>query len=167
MGSSISDEDVMAAFSLCRLKHARSKDPLPPSMPPVPTLRGLVGRCSDPFQKNLMMSDVDRGLNRLMLSKSVVEKCVLPLLDGGASLEIQGIPVKVYSTAGDEYEMEFNRWSGGKAHVINKRWMDFVRDVGLKQGETITLWAFRHAVCGSLCFLVASSTASSDDTDKP
>ncbi|KAF3441888.1 hypothetical protein FNV43_RR15803 [Rhamnella rubrinervis] len=125
----------------------------PPDVPPVLKLRGIVGRCSKPFEKQLTASDVRDDQSRLSINKADVEACLLPLLNGH-NLE-HGIPVRLYDRDGDEYSVTFKRWVG-KIHVLTGTgWKQFYKKHALKQYEHfVTLWMFYHASNGDLCFAV-------------
>ncbi|KAK9926814.1 hypothetical protein M0R45_024025 [Rubus argutus] len=99
----------------------------PPNLPPVPSLRQLIEICSEPFEKQLTNSDVKDDQSRLAMSKEDVEKRLIPLLNENEDLSL-GIP------AG---------------------WKTFRHDHNLVENQDfVTVWMFRNAATGNLCFVI-------------
>ncbi|OMO82656.1 hypothetical protein CCACVL1_11839 [Corchorus capsularis] len=127
----------------------------PPEMPPVACLKGLIGNCSKPFEKQLTESDVKSNQCRLSLNKIDVQNAVNPLLKEEDD-PTEGIPVKVYDSNGKEYPMTFITWCS-KIHVLKEGWINFCNDHGLvAYQDFVTLWVFRNKKTGGLCFVITS-----------
>ncbi|CAL9027158.1 unnamed protein product [Prunus brigantina] len=88
---------------------------VPPALPPVPSLRNLIQICSKPFQK--FLSNYDVTTQALKLMKCDVERHVWPLLNGDEDL-IQGIWLKMYDIAGNEYRVQFKTAGVQKIHML-------------------------------------------------
>ncbi|VVA09807.1 PREDICTED: putative B3 domain-containing [Prunus dulcis] len=88
---------------------------VPPALPPVPSLRNLIQICSNRFQK--FLSNYDVTTQALKLMKCDVERHVWPLLNGDEDL-IQGIWLKMYDIAGNEYSVQFKTAGVQKIHML-------------------------------------------------
>ncbi|CAB4287735.1 unnamed protein product [Prunus armeniaca] len=125
---------------------------VPPALPPVPSLRNLIQICSKPFHK--FLSNYDVTTQALKLMKCDVERPVWPLLNGDEDL-IQGIWLKMYDIAGNEYSVQFKTAGVQKIHMLTgPDWQYFVRRHRLVRYKDVTLWAFRNAQTGKLCFVI-------------
>ncbi|PRQ17221.1 putative transcription factor B3-Domain family [Rosa chinensis] len=125
----------------------------PPNLPPVPRLRQFIEICSQPFEKQLTFSDVKDDQSRLAMSKEDVQKRLMPLLNENEDLR-RGIQVTTYDLDGKEYPMVFKIWVE-KIHVLTEGWKAFCHDHKLvEKQDFVTVWMFRNAATGSLCFVI-------------
>ncbi|KAG6659174.1 hypothetical protein CIPAW_03G014800 [Carya illinoinensis] len=126
----------------------------PPDCPPVPSLSGVIGACSKPFEKQLTPTDVRTDQCRLSFNKADVENFLLPLLNKSDDL-VRGTPVTVHDIMnGKECSMTFKRWAS-KFHVLTEGWNKFCKEHELRKYEDFrTAWMFRHVdQTGELCFV--------------
>ncbi|KAG2714064.1 hypothetical protein I3760_03G008700 [Carya illinoinensis] len=161
-------EEFKAAMILLKMKHAKTEPKSIqnsqsqtyknfgsyslPDCPPVPSLTGLIGACSKPFEKQLTPTDVSTNQCRLSFNKADVENFLLPLLNESDDL-VRGIPVTVHDTDGNECAMTFRRWAS-KFHVLTEGWNKFCKEHELRKYEDfVTVWMFRHVRTGELCFV--------------
>ncbi|BFG39194.1 hypothetical protein CerSpe_254680 [Prunus speciosa] len=88
--------------------------------------------------------------------KCDVERHVWPLLNGDEDL-IQGIWLKMYDIAGNEYSVQFKTAGVQKIHMLTgPDWQYFVLRHRLVRYKDVTLWAFRNAQTRKLCFVITS-----------
>ncbi|CAB4288415.1 unnamed protein product [Prunus armeniaca] len=122
--------------------------------PPVPrSLQNLIGRCSEPFEKQLSGTDVALGSTSLTISKEDVKRHILPLLKANEVPE-EGIQVTVYDIAGEEYPMLFKR-RRYRYFLLGPTWRRLYQRHGLEGGQhSLTFWAFRKVRPESLCFVI-------------
>ncbi|XP_068342774.1 putative B3 domain-containing protein At4g03160 [Pyrus communis] len=89
------------------------------------------------------------------MNKEDVENHIFPLLKKGEDAS-KGIHVITYDVDGNEYPMMFKTWVN-KIHVLIGGWKDFYHDHGIiEKQDFVTLWVFRNAKNGSLCFVISS-----------
>lgn len=128
---------------------------VPPSLPPVPSLRQFIGICSEPFEKQLTHTDVKNDQARLAMSKEHVQKRLIPLLNENEDLR-RGIQVTTYDSEGKSYPMVFKIWVG-KLPVLTGGWTAFCQDHNLvEMQDFVTVWMFRNVATGCLCFVIDS-----------
>ncbi|VVA10520.1 PREDICTED: putative B3 domain-containing [Prunus dulcis] len=122
--------------------------------PPVPrSLQNLIGRCSEPFEKQLSGTDVALGSTSLTISKEDVKRHILPLLKANEVPE-EGIQVTVYDIAGEEYPMLFKR-RRYRYFLLGPKWRRLYQRHGLEGDQhSLTFWAFRKVRPESLCFVI-------------
>ncbi|PQQ08516.1 uncharacterized protein Pyn_22062 [Prunus yedoensis var. nudiflora] len=122
--------------------------------PPVPrSLQNLIGRCSEPFEKQLSGTDVALGSTSLTISKEDVKRHILPLLKANEVPE-EGIQVTMYDIAGEEYPMQFKR-RRCRYFLFGPKWRRLYQRHGLEGGQhSLTFWAFRKVRPDSLCFVI-------------
>ncbi|VVA10519.1 PREDICTED: B3 [Prunus dulcis] len=126
----------------------------PPDLPPITSLRKLIQDCCKPFEKQLTPSDVSKT-PRLCLNKEYVENHIKLVLRDGENPN-EGIDLTTYDMEGKEYPMKFTTW-GTDLYVLSKGWKTFCHDVGLVETQDfLTLYVFRHAKNGGLCFAIHS-----------
>ncbi|KAG4194641.1 hypothetical protein ERO13_A06G065650v2 [Gossypium hirsutum] len=124
-------------------------------IPRVPSLNGLIGRCSQPFEKQLTETDVNSKQCRLSINKVDVENAVMPLLKEEENVE-KGIRVKVYDANGKEFPMTFKLWAH-KLHVLKEGWIEFCTDHALlAHQDFLKLWVIRNLHTQDLCFFITS-----------
>ncbi|KAM1261726.1 hypothetical protein ACFX13_027660 [Malus domestica] len=126
---------------------------VPPDIPPVPSIQHLIQICSKPFEKQLAKNDVTRELR---LKDCDVETHILPLLNPSEDPK-QGIWITVYDITGSEYKMMFKatRVRNNIQALTSVGWKHFVEHHGLVNCQDfVTLWAFRNAQTGKLCFVI-------------
>lgn len=126
-----------------------------PRLPPVARLNGVIGTCSEPFEKQLTDSDVSECQCRLALSKGEVLDSILPLLNEQDENIGSGIPVTVYDSSGKDYRMAFQSWSKRKLYVLKSGWTKFCHDHHLQALDWVTIWMFRHMHTRSPCFVLS------------
>ena len=126
-----------------------------PRLPPVARLNGVIGTCSEPFEKQLTGSDVSKCQCRLTLSKEEVLDSILPLLNEQDENIDSGIPVTVYDSSGKDYRMAFQSWSKRKLYVLKSGWTKFCLDHHLQALDWVTIWLFRHMHTRSPCFVLS------------
>ncbi|KAK8994158.1 hypothetical protein V6N11_045268 [Hibiscus sabdariffa] len=128
----------------------------PPDIPPVAALAGLVSECSKPYQKRLTETDLKRDQLRFLFCKDHVREFMIPLLKEDENVG-NGIPVTVYDSEGNEYDMKFKLW-GLNAYVLNGTgWIRFCQQHGLvKYIDIVTVWMFRQRVTRKLCFAITT-----------
>ncbi|XP_041006120.1 putative B3 domain-containing protein At4g03170 [Juglans microcarpa x Juglans regia] len=125
----------------------------PTDFPLVPSLNGLIGACSKPFEKQLTPTDVRTDQCRLSFNKADVENFLSPLLNKSDDL-VRGTPVTVYNMNGKECSMTFKRWAS-KFHVLTEGWNKLCKEHELRKYEDfVTVWMFRHVRSGELCFVL-------------
>ncbi|KAK8545838.1 hypothetical protein V6N13_067100 [Hibiscus sabdariffa] len=126
---------------------------VPPEIPPVAALAGLIAECSKPYQKPLTETDLKSGQSRFLFCKKHVGEFMLPLLKEDENV-VNGIPVVVYDSEGRVYDMKFKRW--GKMYVLTSSgWLTFCEQHALKKlVDIVTVWMFRHRVTEKLCFVI-------------
>lgn len=95
-----------------------------PKLPPIVSLRSIIGKCSKPFEKQLTRTDLEKSQNRLKFNKEYVKDALIPILEEWQDRLNVGIPVRVFNPKGEEYAMKFKCWE--KAHVLNGEWNNFV-----------------------------------------
>ncbi|GAA0150250.1 hypothetical protein LIER_09233 [Lithospermum erythrorhizon] len=128
--------------------------------PPLEKLKGIVGRCSKPFEKVLTYSDLNSNMARLALVKGHTQEAILPLLNEEEITALStgmDINVTTFDGEGKEYNMVFKDWKQKKFYVLTKGWIPFLDQHYLIACEDwMTIWAFRHKHTGKLCFAVVS-----------
>ncbi|OMO63695.1 hypothetical protein COLO4_32232 [Corchorus olitorius] len=140
-------------------KLADNNNAAPATFPSLPShLAGevIIGEvCREPCRKNLTVTDLDGGQQRLSLSKDHVEKFFKPMLKEEENL-VKGIPVTVYDhPQGKGYEMMFKFWSGKMYVLTTPRWNQFKIDHALIPSQQVTVWLFRNLKTDNLCFAIA------------
>ncbi|XP_059276791.1 B3 domain-containing protein At1g05920-like [Lycium ferocissimum] len=128
------------------------KNPELPKLPPIENLQTLIGKCSNPFVKQLTKSDVDEHQGRLLLNNDDVKRQLLPLLNDDYEDLAEGIEVKVFDPMGNFYHMRFKTWGNYKSYVLVGSWRKFIKDHKLKENDCVTIWMFRNKESGELCF---------------
>ncbi|KAM7256835.1 hypothetical protein ACFE04_012576 [Oxalis oulophora] len=89
------DEARMAVLNLMSLGDPETnKNRPPPHILRIPGLKGVIGRCSKPFEKQLTERDVKVNQSRLVMSKYYVKNHLMPLFLSGENPR-DGIPVRV------------------------------------------------------------------------
>ncbi|KAK9183038.1 hypothetical protein WN944_026187 [Citrus x changshan-huyou] len=128
----------------------------PPDIPPlVQNLRGVIGRCSKPMQKNLTNTDLNASQCRLLMNRASVLEFLVPLLNEGECQTLKaGIQVTTYDLDGNAYTMSFKVWAD-KYYVLTSGWTKFHQDNGLTDKHGLTLWMFRHVETQKLCFVIS------------
>ncbi|CAN6698642.1 unnamed protein product [Malus baccata var. baccata] len=110
-------------------------------------------RASKPFEKQLAQNDVTRDLR---LKDCDVETHILQLLNPSEDPK-QGIWITAYDIAGSEYKKMFKATRVGNniQALTSVGWKHFVKHHGLvKCQDFVTLWGFRNAQTGKLCFVI-------------
>ncbi|MCD9644722.1 hypothetical protein HAX54_033144 [Datura stramonium] len=123
-----------------------------PRFPPIEVLRTLIGKCSNPFMKQLTKSDVNEHQGRLLLNNDDVRKQLLPLLNEESEDLADGIKVTTFDPIGNFYNMRFKTWGNYKSYVLLGSWRQFIKEHKLKEHDFVTVWMFRHNQTGELCF---------------
>ncbi|KAH7852333.1 hypothetical protein Vadar_023561 [Vaccinium darrowii] len=130
----------------------------PPEFPPIKNLQGQIGECGMPFEKQLTTSDVKEDQSGLTITKDLVTEFIDPMMtdeEKDASKKVEGIQVLIYDSRGNQYQMKFKRWSGGKSQVLTSGWKAFCKDNEFKAHEDwITIWVSRHKETQKLCFVI-------------
>ncbi|XP_057451851.1 uncharacterized protein LOC130743633 [Lotus japonicus] len=166
----VTDFEVPAIISQSHLRSfqqafvrnfAPQLQPNPPNLPPVPSLRDYILGCSRPIEKELQESDVNPDQNRLLLNKNQVENFFLPLLMNDENLK-DGIAVTGYDMDGKEHPLTFKKWAD-KYYVFCKGWKTFFQRQGLKPGDFVTVWMFRHSKTNRLCVALGIRKGSNID----
>ncbi|KAJ4839873.1 hypothetical protein Tsubulata_003178 [Turnera subulata] len=130
----------------------------PPRIPPVPGLEGLIGRCSEPFEKQLTGSDVRKDQCRLAMSTADVQKNLMPLLKEDEKID-EGIDVVTYDKYGKEFDMVFKVWSEGRMNVLIRGWKTFCNEHNLQEHrDFVTVWMFRRLDNDKLSFVITRRT---------
>jgi hypothetical protein len=124
-----------------------------PNLPPVPKLHGIIGQCSQPYEKVLTDSDTDADKARIFIGKQFAETSLLPLLKQDEKIDLNGIPVSVYDLEGVIHEMKLKLWAS-KYYVLTGGWVAFCRDHHVELNDVVKLWVFRHNKNGELCFVI-------------
>ncbi|XP_059434127.1 putative B3 domain-containing protein At4g03160 [Corylus avellana] len=119
----------------------------------IPGLRGVIGQCSQRYEKELTATDTKPEQSRIFIGKEFVKTSLLPLLNKDEHLEDIGIPVTVYDLKGVGYKMKFKLWSS-KYYVLTEGWGAFCRDHPVKPKDVVKLWMFRHREKGEICFVI-------------
>lgn len=129
---------------------------VPPTIPQVRGLLGLITNCSIPFEKQLTETDLSEKQNRLSFNKQDAEQFLLPMVK--MSDLRAGINTVVYDMNGNTYPMIFKYWSN-KYYVLSIGWKAFYNYDGkcvLKALEDfVTVWMFQHGVSKKLCFALS------------
>ncbi|GFS41222.1 hypothetical protein Acr_00g0073140 [Actinidia rufa] len=131
---------------------------IPPKLPPVDALEGLIGECGMPFEKQLTDTDMSTHQGRLSIPQELVEKFVNPLMSEEERRSLkrgEKIQVTAYGSKGIEYPMKFKFRASSKTHVLISGWNEFC--VGNKfkaRHDWVTVWAFRHKETEKLCFVM-------------
>ncbi|KAJ0112860.1 hypothetical protein Patl1_02613 [Pistacia atlantica] len=131
----------------------------PPAIPKVEGLTGIIEHsiCSKPFEKQLTKSDLSLSQRGLLLCKSDVEECLLPLLNDDEDIR-EGIPVITYTMDGKKYRMVFQLRISRNFYVLgDDGWIQFQRENDLEVEDSVTIWMFRHVRTKNLCFVIARS----------
>jgi hypothetical protein len=128
-------------------------EPEPRDLPPVPKLHGIIGQCSQPYEKVLTETDTKADQGRIFIGKQFVKTSLLPLLNKDENLGLNGIPVSIYDLEGVIYEMKLKLWSS-KYYVLTGGWAAFCRDHHVEPKDVVKLWVFRHNENGELCFVI-------------
>ncbi|XP_057467024.1 uncharacterized protein LOC130756507 [Actinidia eriantha] len=131
---------------------------IPPKLPPVDALEGLIGECGVPFEKQLTDSDMSTHQGRLSIAQELVEKFVNPLMSEEERRSIkrgEEIQVTAYGSKGIEYPMKFKFRVSSKIHVLMSGWNEFCIGNKFKaRHDWVTVWAFRHKETEKLCFVM-------------
>ncbi|XP_009760849.1 putative B3 domain-containing protein At4g03160 [Nicotiana sylvestris] len=126
-----------------------------PRIPPIQSLRGIIGICSEPFEKHLTHTDLSDNFNRLSLNRDKVIAFILPMLHEHEDVyDCKGIQVTTYGPDGVAYDMIFKSWADSKLYVLNSGWKKFYRSYGLHEHNDYwaTVWMFRHRLTDKPCF---------------
>ncbi|KAL9408478.1 hypothetical protein AB3S75_046944 [Citrus x aurantiifolia] len=99
----------------------------PPDIPPlVQNLRGVIGRCSKPMQKNLTNTDLNASQCRLLMNRGSVLEFLVPLLNEGECQTLKaGIQV-TNDLDGNAYTMSFKVWAD-KYYVLTMAGLNFTK----------------------------------------
>ncbi|KDP45182.1 hypothetical protein JCGZ_15047 [Jatropha curcas] len=126
----------------------------PADIPPIAKLKGQIGRCSKPFEKQLTSSDVRSDQSRLTLNKAYVERSILPLLNREEGNLDDGIKVTIYDPEGNEYPMTLKMWAS-KVYVLMGGWKEFYQKQKLRENEDfVTTWFFYNVRTRKFCFAI-------------
>ncbi|KAE8706381.1 Homeodomain superfamily protein [Hibiscus syriacus] len=126
----------------------------PPDIPPVAALAGLITECSKPYQKRLTETDLKRDQSRLLLCKDHVKDSMIPRLKEDENVR-NGIPVTVFDSEGNGYNMTFKLWASKMYVLTSSGWLSFCRQHRLeKDVDIVTVWMFRHGLTDKLCFVI-------------
>ncbi|KAF7144169.1 hypothetical protein RHSIM_Rhsim05G0042200 [Rhododendron simsii] len=129
-----------------------------PDFPRVKNIRDQIGKFGAPFEKQLTVSDVKGDQSRLTITKDLVAEFIDPMMidndEKELSRKVDGIPVLVYDSEGNQYEMKFKMWSG-KSQVLTSGWKAFCNANKFTAHEDwITIWPCRHKKTQQLCFVI-------------
>lgn len=127
----------------------------PADFPPIPSLAGLIGKCSKSFEKQLTATDLDDHQMRLPLNWNHVEEFMLPILMLEAGEDVkEGFEVTTYDWEGNQYSMKFKAWK--KMYVLTtKEWKRFYTKHQLKKEiDFVRVWMFRHRQTHNICFAI-------------
>ncbi|XVF06003.1 hypothetical protein REPUB_Repub06bG0010400 [Reevesia pubescens] len=127
-----------------------------PDFPPVPALASIIGEYSRPCEKRLTDTDLRDSQIRVSLTKSVVQKSMLPMLKDKENVMV-GIPVTTYDSQGNNYSMVFKVWTHRMYVLTTAGWKKFYKKHRLeKHIDMVKVWMFRHRVTKKLCFLITT-----------
>ncbi|XP_058216614.1 uncharacterized protein LOC131327466 [Rhododendron vialii] len=128
-----------------------------PEFPQVKNIRDQIGKFGAPFEKQLTVSDVKEDQSRLTITKDLVAEFIDPMMDNKEkelSRKVDGIPVLVYDSEGNQYETKFKMWSG-KSQVLTSGWKALcIANKFMAHEDWITIWACRHKKTQKLCFVI-------------
>ncbi|XP_039030215.1 putative B3 domain-containing protein At4g03170 [Hibiscus syriacus] len=128
----------------------------PPFIPPIAALAGIITECSKPHQKRLTETDLKRDQSRLLLCKDHVKNFMIPSLKEDENVR-NGIPVMVFDSEGNGYNMIFKLWGSNMYVLTSSGWLSFCRQHRLeKYVDIVTVWMFRHGVKHNLCFVITT-----------
>ncbi|KAK1373410.1 hypothetical protein POM88_029603 [Heracleum sosnowskyi] len=125
-----------------------------PWLPPVPSVKPFIGKCSKAIKKQLEDSDVKDNQARLSLKKDSVVKEFLPVLKSYENVK-DGIEVIAYDSYGNKYErMKFILWAD-KMYVFTRQWKQFCEDHKLvSYNDGVKVWMFRDNRTDKLCVVI-------------
>jgi RAV-like factor len=95
------------------------------------------------FEKVVTPSDVGK-LNRLVVPKQQAEKH-FPLKHGPEMITGKGVLLNFEDGEGKVWRFRYSYWNSSQSYVLTKGWSRFVREKGLRAGDTV---AFSKSVCG-------------------
>ncbi|KAE8077708.1 hypothetical protein FH972_016244 [Carpinus fangiana] len=152
-------EEETAAWILASMKNPNLLNELrkretPQDLPPVQKLDGIIGQCSQLYEKVLTPSDTNSDLARLLFNTQFAVTSLLPLLNEDEN-PIDGIGVTVYDLNGKEFQMMFKFWAS-KYYVLTQGWMAFCRDHDISNKDIVKLQMFRHLKTRRLCFVIST-----------
>lgn len=98
------------------------------------------------FDKVVTPSDVGK-LNRLVIPKQHAEKHFPLQLPAAAAVtgECKGVLLNFEDAAGKVWRFRYSYWNSSQSYVLTKGWSRFVREKGLRAGDTIV---FSHSTYG-------------------
>nr|AQX44196.1 hypothetical protein [Apostasia odorata] len=118
-----------------------SGDPLRRSSPARPAREQL-------FEKAVTPSDVGK-LNRLVIPKQHAEKHFpLPLpaaAEGGGAAAAKGLLLNFEDGGGKVWRFRYSYWNSSQSYVLTKGWSRFVKEMGLKAGDTVGFYRSKGA----------------------
>lgn len=86
------------------------------------------------FEKAVTPSDVGK-LNRLVIPKQHAEKH-FPL-PGGPAATLKGVLLNFEDVGGKVWRFRYSYWNSSQSYVLTKGWSRFVKEKGLKAGDTV------------------------------
>ncbi|KAL6626704.1 hypothetical protein ACP70R_030430 [Stipagrostis hirtigluma subsp. patula] len=95
------------------------------------------------FEKAVTPSDVGK-LNRLVVPKQHAEKH-FPLKRAPETTTGKGVLLNFEDGEGKVWRFRYSYWNSSQSYVLTKGWSRFVREKGLRAGDTIV---FSHSTCG-------------------
>ncbi|KAK7401376.1 hypothetical protein VNO78_12800 [Psophocarpus tetragonolobus] len=125
----------------------------PSYLPPLESIKEYVLECVKPCKKKLQSSDLTIHANRLLLRKKDVEQNFLPMLKNEENIEM-GVEACAYDMHGNNYKMEFKKWSNKYYVLTREGWKKFFITHQLQKGNEVTVWMFRHSISKKVCFLL-------------
>ncbi|KAG8046122.1 hypothetical protein GUJ93_ZPchr0008g11412 [Zizania palustris] len=98
------------------------------------------------FEKAVTPSDVGK-LNRLVVPKQQAEKHFpFPLRRSTDEATGKGVLLNFEDGDGKVWRFRYSYWNSSQSYVLTKGWSRFVREKGLRPGDTV---AFSRSVCGT------------------
>lgn len=135
-------------------KHPENKQPSAPL--PEPILEAIQRRGgADPvflFEKTLEQWDVERGQNRVYVTKS--GKLIEALTEEErqkVDRDKDSLDIPTVDPYGNEYVMQLTRWHSVGEDVIKRDWSKLVRANELEAGDRVEGWGYRRDDDGIFC----------------
>ncbi|KAL5228881.1 hypothetical protein ABZP36_017146 [Zizania latifolia] len=98
------------------------------------------------FEKAVTPSDVGK-LNRLVVPKQQAEKHFpFPLRRSTDAATGKGVLLNFEDGDGKVWRFRYSYWNSSQSYVLTKGWSRFVREKGLRPGDTV---AFSRSACGT------------------
>ncbi|KAG8053496.1 hypothetical protein GUJ93_ZPchr0001g30550 [Zizania palustris] len=98
------------------------------------------------FEKAVTPSDVGK-LNRLVVPKQQAEKHFpFPLRRSTDAATAKGVLLNFEDGDGKVWRFRYSYWNSSQSYVLTKGWSRFVREKGLRPGDTV---AFSRSACGT------------------